>query len=67
MLYPMWPTFEEFVRYVLHEADIGNVLDVHWAPYTPFCTPCNYDFDVIAKFETLEVNIIIINGKYSSK
>lgn len=55
MFYPQWPSFEEFVRYVMDEAESGKPMDVHWAPYAPFCTPCHYEFDVIAKFETLEV------------
>lgn len=27
---------------------------MHWTPITEFCTPCQVNFDVIAKFETLE-------------
>ncbi|XP_077299023.1 carbohydrate sulfotransferase 11-like isoform X2 [Arctopsyche grandis] len=51
---PRWPTFEEFVRYLLDEVRAGRDLDMHWVPYTTFCTPCQIHFDVIAKFETLQ-------------
>lgn len=30
---------------------------MHWTPIVIFCTPCQVRFDVIAKFETLHVNI----------
>lgn len=48
-----WPTFPEFVDFLLVEAKRNNVLDMHWTPITNFCTPCQVKFDVIAKFETL--------------
>lgn len=49
-----WPTFPEFVEFLLFEAKAGAGLDMHWTPITNFCTPCQVKFDVIAKFETLE-------------
>lgn len=49
-----WPTFPEFVDFLLFEAKAGANLDMHWTPITNFCTPCQVKFDVIAKFETLE-------------
>lgn len=49
-----WPTFPEFVNYLLAEFRSGHDLDMHWTPITNFCTPCQVRFDVIAKFETLE-------------
>lgn len=49
-----WPTFPEFVDFLLVEAKNGVNLDMHWTPITNFCTPCQVKFDVIAKFETLE-------------
>ncbi|XP_063385983.1 carbohydrate sulfotransferase 13 [Cydia fagiglandana] len=48
------PMFEEFVSYVLDEARAKRTLDMHWTPYTDFCTPCKFDFDVVLKFETLD-------------
>jgi len=38
----------------------GDTFDMHWAPITHFCTPCQVDFDIIMKFETLQVNILIL-------
>ncbi|CAG5049306.1 unnamed protein product [Parnassius apollo] len=49
-----YPVFEEFVAYVLDEAKAKRTLDMHWTPYTDFCTPCKFNFDVILKFETLD-------------
>ncbi|XP_049877189.1 carbohydrate sulfotransferase 11 isoform X2 [Pectinophora gossypiella] len=49
-----YPVFEEFVAYILDEKKAGRSLDMHWTPYTDFCTPCKFDFDVILKFETLD-------------
>lgn len=49
-----YPLFEEFVSYVLDEVKAKRSLDMHWTPYTSFCTPCKFNFDVILKFETLD-------------
>ncbi|KAJ8717876.1 hypothetical protein PYW07_005806 [Mythimna separata] len=49
-----YPVFEEFVSYVIDEANAKRSLDMHWTPYTTFCTPCKFNFDVILKFETLD-------------
>ncbi|CAB3228835.1 unnamed protein product [Arctia plantaginis] len=49
-----YPVFEEFVSYVLDEAKGKRTLDMHWTPYSSFCTPCKFHFDVILKFETLD-------------
>ncbi|XP_047519989.1 carbohydrate sulfotransferase 11-like isoform X2 [Pieris napi] len=49
-----YPVFEEFVSYVLDETKAKRTLDMHWTPYTSFCTPCKFNFDVILKFETLD-------------
>ncbi|XP_075215151.1 carbohydrate sulfotransferase 11-like [Lycorma delicatula] len=51
---PRWPTFPEFVQYLVDVQHKGDSLDMHWIPMTEFCTPCQIDFDVIAKFETLQ-------------
>ncbi|XP_045137165.1 LOW QUALITY PROTEIN: carbohydrate sulfotransferase 11-like [Portunus trituberculatus] len=47
------PTFPEFVRYLI-DTDLTLYADDHWMPYHLSCTPCLLDFDVIAKFETLD-------------
>lgn len=49
-----WPTFPEFVDFLLHESKANQYLDMHWTPVTNFCTPCQVKFDVIMKFETLD-------------
>ena len=47
------PTFEEFIKYLI-DTDLVLYSDDHWMPYYLHCTPCHIDFDVIAKFETLQ-------------
>jgi hypothetical protein len=49
-----WPTFPEFVFYLLDCVKQGQPLDMHWTPITDFCTPCMFDFDIIAHTETLQ-------------
>ncbi|KAL0869871.1 hypothetical protein ABMA27_006075 [Loxostege sticticalis] len=49
-----YPLFEEFISYLLDEWKAKRTLDMHWTPYTGFCTPCKFNFDVILKFETLD-------------
>ena len=38
-------------------------MDMHWAPITEFCTPCQIHFDIIINFETLQVRAS--NCKYN--
>ncbi|XP_022907704.2 carbohydrate sulfotransferase 11 [Onthophagus taurus] len=49
-----WPSFEEFILYLFDCIKDGETLDMHWTPITEFCTPCMFDFDVIAHTETLQ-------------
>jgi chondroitin 4-sulfotransferase 11 len=49
-----WPTFPEFVEFLLFEANHNAELDMHWTPIIKFCTPCQVKFDMILKFETLD-------------
>ncbi|XP_054277247.1 carbohydrate sulfotransferase 11-like [Macrosteles quadrilineatus] len=51
---PRWPTFPEFVSYLVHEHRKGHTLDMHWTPITEFCSPCQVEFDMILKFDTLD-------------
>ena len=56
-----WPTFEEFVLFLFDSVRRGDTLDMHWTPIVEFCTPCMFDFDVIAHTETLMVNTLLIS------
>lgn len=49
-----WPSFGEFVAFLLDERRRNATLDMHWTPTVQFCTPCQIHFDIIAKFETLD-------------
>lgn len=53
-----WPRFSEFVNFLIDEWLGGKELDMHWTPITTFCTPCQVKFDIIAKFETINVSFI---------
>ena len=46
-------TFLEFITYVIKVAQAGGRLDSHWAPITEICNPCSIQYDILAKFETL--------------
>ncbi|KAL1129815.1 hypothetical protein AAG570_012759 [Ranatra chinensis] len=50
---PRWPTISEFVNYLVDSQKRHESMDMHWAPMTEFCTPCQINFDIIIKFETL--------------
>jgi hypothetical protein len=47
------------VQYLVNVQQKGDPFDMHWTPVTHFCTPCQVDFDIIMKFETLQVNNFI--------
>ncbi|XP_018324385.1 carbohydrate sulfotransferase 11-like [Agrilus planipennis] len=47
------PTFFQFITYVIRMAKI-NRFNEHWEPVWSFCTPCFFEFDVIAHVETLQ-------------
>lgn len=49
-----WPTFPEFVEYLVDSIRNGERLDMHWTPIAEFCTPCMFNFKVIAHTETLQ-------------
>ncbi|KAJ8925890.1 hypothetical protein NQ315_009742 [Exocentrus adspersus] len=49
-----WPTFPEFVEYLVDSVQNGDRLDMHWTPIVEFCTPCMFNFKVIAHTETLQ-------------
>jgi len=47
-------TLEEFVRYVLQQADRGlHNLDMHWMPQYNLCASCKIKYDFIGHHETL--------------
>ena len=48
------PTFAEFVRYIVEQAELGHEPDMHWAPVYSFCNPCQVNINTIAKVETMD-------------
>lgn len=57
---PRWPRFSEFVDYLILEYQKRTSLDMHWTPITEFCSPCQVDFDMILKFDTLDVSFLTL-------
>ena len=49
-----FPTFTEFVNYIVDEANAGHSLDMHWTPVYQFCTPCQVNLNHIIRFETFD-------------
>ncbi|XP_053330319.1 carbohydrate sulfotransferase 9-like [Spea bombifrons] len=45
-------TFQEFARYVLGENP--RRMDIHWMPMHYLCDPCNVNYTILGKFETLK-------------
>jgi len=46
--------FEEFVQFVLQEANLGaEHLDYHWIPQHNLCHPCHVKYDFVGHYETL--------------
>ncbi|XP_032069410.1 LOW QUALITY PROTEIN: carbohydrate sulfotransferase 14-like [Thamnophis elegans] len=45
-------TFQEFVNYVVRRNP--EHLDIHWKPMFHLCDPCNIQYDILGKYETLE-------------
>jgi len=48
------PSFSDFLEFVLSTDLLGTGFSSHWVPYWRQCTPCHFDYSVIAKLETGE-------------
>ncbi|XP_017844494.1 carbohydrate sulfotransferase 11 isoform X1 [Drosophila busckii] len=48
-----YPSFPEFVHWLLDQVKRGSFIDMHFVSATSFCTPCLIHFDMILKFESL--------------
>ncbi|XP_070566135.1 carbohydrate sulfotransferase 9-like isoform X2 [Ptychodera flava] len=46
-------TFAEFIGYVVAYANTKRI-DMHWEQYHKLCRPCDIEYDIIGKYETLE-------------
>ncbi|XP_037779088.1 carbohydrate sulfotransferase 13-like [Penaeus monodon] len=49
-----YPTFPQFVQYVLDRYRSKLPLNEHWETMFKYCTPCQANFTVFAKVETLD-------------
>lgn len=64
---PKYPTFPEFVRWLLDQIARGNFLDMHFVAASKFCTPCLINFDIIIKFESLDQDQLYLIEKTGLK
>ncbi|KAK6179047.1 hypothetical protein SNE40_011494 [Patella caerulea] len=53
-------TFPELVKYFIHTEKIGYNRDGHFKPITDHCRPCQIQYDIIAKLETLQVDTFYV-------
>ncbi|NWI64611.1 CHST9 sulfotransferase, partial [Todus mexicanus] len=44
-------SFQEFVSFILSKQP--HSLDIHWKPMFLLCDPCNMQYDILGKYETL--------------
>ncbi|CAG9764283.1 unnamed protein product [Ceutorhynchus assimilis] len=51
---PKYPTYPEFIKWLVDSVKGGKPLDMHWTPIVEFCTPCMFNIKIIAHTETLE-------------
>jgi len=54
------PTFSDFLEYILSTDLMGTGFSSHWVPYWRACTPCHFQYSVIAKLETGEDDLTYI-------
>ncbi|XP_018023525.1 carbohydrate sulfotransferase 10 [Hyalella azteca] len=50
---PCFPTFPQYVDYILEQYAAGKMLDEHWQPYTLFCSLCQVNFTYVLAFENI--------------
>ncbi|KAF2365121.1 Sulfotransferase [Trinorchestia longiramus] len=49
-----YPSFPQFVDFIVQEHAEGKRLDEHWMPYTHFCSLCQVNYTYVLKFEYLQ-------------
>ena len=63
MTFQLYPSFWEFVQYILHE----NVIEEHWEPITRYCLMCLIQYQMIVHFENLETESLDLLDYLSPK
>lgn len=53
------PTFVEFLKYVVKT----KTFDEHWRPFTAECAPCEMNYQIILKMESLEEEQLFLTTK----
>jgi dermatan 4-sulfotransferase 1 len=58
-----YPTFPEFVNYLVDSFDKKKGMDLHWSPQHQACRPCSVQYDFIGHYETLYTDSDLILQK----
>ncbi|XP_069120283.1 carbohydrate sulfotransferase 11-like [Argopecten irradians] len=60
-------TFKEFVKYFIQSINDGLNRDNHFAPAYQMCLPCTYDYNYIAKTDTLLNDTVFLLSQLGEK
>jgi chondroitin 4-sulfotransferase 11 len=55
------PTFVEFLKYLVKT----RTFDEHWRPFTAECAPCELNYQIILKMESLEEEQLFLATKFN--
>ena len=62
-----WITFDEFVRYIIHEKNSSGNLNRHWETYDKICSPCSIPYKKIGFLETMDEDLdMVMHYAYGS-
>ncbi|PIK49085.1 putative carbohydrate sulfotransferase 11 isoform X2 [Apostichopus japonicus] len=56
-------TFSDFVRFLVDFPDLRASKDVHWMDINSLCYPCDVNYDVIVKFESMATEMQLVFEK----
>ena len=51
------PSFEHFLQYILRDIEDPTKMDPHWQPYSLLSHPCEFNYNFIGKFETIDEDL----------
>ncbi|XP_064595032.1 carbohydrate sulfotransferase 11-like [Liolophura sinensis] len=57
-------TFPEFIKHVIRTVETKAGLNLHWMPMYMVCSPCEVEYDLIGKLETISQDLNYILEKY---
>ncbi|XP_064599559.1 carbohydrate sulfotransferase 12-like [Liolophura sinensis] len=57
-------TFPEFIKHVIRTVETRSGLDSHWMPVYMVCSPCEVEYDLVGKLETISQDVNYILEKH---